>query len=286
MILSVLFSSITSRLSDKFSERESHILAYLLIKFLYGKEKYMVIAYPDEEIAVDEEELSCVIGRLLADEPVEYIVGEVEFYGCPFCVNRHTLIPRPETEELVDWVIREYRQGIWPGKCKILDIGTGSGAIALSLARNIRFSEVIAYDVSEEALKVAQKNAVRQGVNNISFEWKDILAMDILPETFDIIVSNPPYVLENEKQAMQANVLEYEPPVALFVKDAVPLLFYEKIAALALSGLTDGGRLYFEINERFGMEMIRMLEKKGFSEVVLQKDLFGKDRMIRAIKNG
>jgi release factor glutamine methyltransferase len=193
-------------------------------------------------------------------------------------VNESTLIPRPETEELVEWIINENknRQGI-----KILDIGTGSGCIAISLAKNLPDTTVYAIDVSEEALAVAKENAITNGVA-VNFIKTDILGADNLPETFDIIVSNPPYVRNLEKAEIKPNVLDFEPHLALFVDDNDPLIFYRKIAQLAKNSLKTDGKLYYEINQYLGPETIALLEQTGFINIILRKDFVGNDRMTSA----
>lgn len=220
-----------------------------------------------------------VVKRLKEFEPVQYILGETEFYGLDFKVNNHVLIPRPETEELVDWIIKDKR--INP-PISILDIGTGSGCIAISLAKKLRGSIVTAIDISKEALTVASENA---GLNkaNITFGHKDIFNQQDVNDLgeFDIIVSNPPYVLGSEKKEMRPNVLDYEPEIALFVKDDNPLLFYKQILDIAKRHLKPLGNVYFEINESKVQEMLKLCEEKGFGNCELRHDLRGKFRMLK-----
>jgi release factor glutamine methyltransferase len=229
-----------------------------------------------------------VLHRLKACEPLQYITGETEFLGYKFKVNKNVLVPRPETEELVEWVMEENRNESKRNKCglKIFDIGTGSGCIAVSLKKKLPASEVTAIDISKDALQVAKKNAVMNNAK-INFMHMDILA-NHFPETqhpFDVIVSNPPYITNHEKSLMHRNVTDYEPHVALFVEGKNPLLFYEYISSLAAGKiLNPGGRLYFEMNENTGREIFEMLEGKGFTGIVIKQDLSGKDRMIRAVK--
>ncbi len=218
--------------------------------------------------------------RLKNQDPIQYIVEETEFYGLPFKVNQHVLIPRPETEELVDWVIKDFNSNTSGRKPKILDIGTGSGCIAISLAKNIPEADVYAIDISEEALKIAKANAARNNID-ISLIQADILHTDTLGN-FDVIVSNPPYVRELEKVEIKPNVLENEPHLALFVSDTDPLIFYKKITALSKKSLNEGGLLYFEINQYLGNETKKMIEEQRFEPVTLRKDLYTNDRMIRA----
>ena len=219
------------------------------------------------------------IRELQTAKPIQYILGETEFFSNRFFVNENVLIPRPETEELVDWVLQEYPDK--SEKIKILDVGTGSGCIAISLAKALPNAVVTAIDVSEGALKVAKRNAELNSVVTY-FLQQDILRIETLPDKYDIIISNPPYVRELEKKEIRHNVLEYEPHLALFVPDNNPLLFYDKIATLAQQTLNPNGSLFFEINQYLGQEMQTLLEQKLFTEITLRQDLFGNDRMIKA----
>jgi release factor glutamine methyltransferase len=226
------------------------------------------------------------ISKLYKEIPIQYIIGNTEFYGLPFKVTPDTLIPRPETEELVQWILNytSFDATQHPKKNKqinILDIGTGSGCIAISLAKNLPNSNVTAYDVSEEALKVAKQNAILNEVT-VTFDKIDILKTDFLKNKFDIIVSNPPYVRNLEKKEINKNVLGNEPHLALFVKNNNPLLFYDKIADLAKNNLKPGGQLFFEINQYLGIETVELLNKKGYSKIELRKDIFRNDRVIMA----
>jgi release factor glutamine methyltransferase len=250
------------------------------------------------------------INRLRQEEPIQYILGATEFFGMPFKVNPHTLIPRPETEELVQWIIEEYpklnpdshRDGtkfqIPTTSSKhltILDIGTGSGCIAVSLAKHLPNTKVYALDISPEALDVARENAELNGVEVECIE-ADILTSchaELPPDVragvsashkFDIIVSNPPYVRELEKSTIKNNVLKHEPHLALFVEDDDPLLFYKAICEFAVHNLKPKGRLFFEINQYLGAEMKQLLNTYNFKSVELQKDIFGNDRMLKSIK--
>ncbi len=219
--------------------------------------------------------------QLLEEKPIQYIVGNTTFYGLDFDVNSSVLIPRQETEELVDWIVKDIRLKANP-KVKILDIGTGSGCIAISLAKELPMAEVFAIDVSEEALIVARKNAVKNEAS-VTFISQNILESNKLDD-YDIIVSNPPYVRNQEKEEMKPNVLENEPHLALFVANDDALVFYEKITNLAAKSLTKDGALYFEINQYLGNETKSMIEKDGFDVVELRKDLQDNDRMIKAYK--
>ena len=221
--------------------------------------------------------------RLQTQEPIQYIIGETEFYGLRFKVNEHTLIPRPETEQLVDWIFTESKTQR-PAPMTILDIGTGSGCIAISLSKNILGSRVSGIDFSEDVLDVAEHNASLNNVD-IDFVRMDILKAMELPAQYDVIVSNPPYVRNLEKEKMQSNVLNFEPASALFVSDENPLVFYKKIASLANKHLTTNGLLYLEINEYFPEDMVTMLDKFNFKDITVKKDFFGKERMIKCTKN-
>jgi release factor glutamine methyltransferase len=234
------------------------------------------LTFSDEVIQI----WNSILEQLKQEIPVQYLLGKTSFYGLDFEVNENVLIPRPETEELVDWIIQGQKLEVRGEKLKILDIGTGSGCISISLAKNFPNAEVFAIDVSEEALATAQKNAEINEVNVI-FILKNILETDDLEQKFDIIVSNPPYVRELEKLEIKKNVLDNEPHLALFVDDNDALIFYRKIAELAQKCLSPSGQLFFEINQYLGSEMIDLLEKMRFKNVELRKDIYGNDRMIR-----
>jgi release factor glutamine methyltransferase len=216
---------------------------------------------------------------LKQQQPIQYLLGKAHFYGLEFIVSNDVLIPRPETEELVAWVIQDSHA---IENLKIVDIGTGSGCIAIALAKNLRQAQVSAIDVSFAALDIASKNAARNDAS-VNFIPQDILKCEKLTN-FDVIVSNPPYVRKLEKAEIRQNVLDHEPHLALFVEDDDALLFYRKIAQLALQSLPDNGKLYFEINQYLGAETVSLLEQIGYREVLLKKDIYGNDRMIRAIK--
>lgn len=223
------------------------------------------------------------IDRLKKYEPIQYILGDTEFYGLKFKVNPSVLIPRPETEELVNWIVNCHSEQSKASEFKILDIGTGSGCIAISLAKNLPNAKVFALDISEKALKIASQNAENNDVS-IEFIQADILDWDFGDLQFDVIVSNPPYVRELEKEAMSANVLNHEPHLALFVEDDDALLFYRKITEVASNILRPKGQLYFEINENLGDTTKELLLDSSYNSIELKKDIFEKDRMIKAIK--
>ena len=256
-------------------EREIISLAYISIDFLLGYNRSDCIIHSDKDITSEvSDKIKQIIADLKTNKPIQHIIGETEFYELKFKVNEHTLIPRPETEELVKWILQhEFTSA--------LDIGTGSGCIAIALRKN-KSAEISAIDVSESALLVAKENAKINGVE-INFLLQDILKTTALPKV-DVIVSNPPYVLDMEKEIMQDNVLNNEPHLALFVPDNNPLLFYKKIAELAFTSLSKNGLLFFEINERFGKQTVAMLNAIGFVDIELKKDINDKDRMVKATK--
>jgi len=221
-----------------------------------------------------------LVRQLKKEVPIQYLLGKTNFYGLDFEVNENVLIPRPETEELVEWIINENSNPDKSKKTKILDIGTGSGCIAISLAKNLPNAEVFGIDVSKKAIETAKRNAVKNNVD-VTFVLLDILETEELRCNFDIIVSNPPYVRNLEKEEIKKNVLDYEPHLALFVEDNDALIFYKKIASLAQKRLFEKGKLYFEINQYLGKEMIELLENMDFKNVELRKDIYDNDRMIK-----
>lgn len=306
-------------LSSLYDEKEMESFFYLILENFHQIKRIDLALNPEMEMNSSQLlRWERVLSDLKKQKPIQYILGETEFYGLRFLVNSAVLIPRPETEELVALIINQNSKFQIPpepkvnraklkSKLKILDIGTGSGCIAISLAKNISNAEVYAIDISEKALAVAQKNAEINKVK-VNFIQADILKINNLeqlppsnfhlpssnshlpssnfqlPTTFDIIVSNPPYVRNLEKAEINPNVLEYEPHLALFVEDEDALLFYRKIAQLALNNLTPNGKLYFEINQYLGKETVALVESFGFRNVVLHKDIYGNDRMIEGTR--
>ncbi|WP_428229798.1 peptide chain release factor N(5)-glutamine methyltransferase [Flavobacterium sp.] len=220
-----------------------------------------------------------LLNELKKEVPIQYLLGKSHFYGLDFEVNENVLIPRPETEELVEWIIGENSKIDKSKTIKILDIGTGSGCIAISLAKNIPNAQVYAIDVSKKAIETAKRNAVHNKVD-VTFMLQNILETEMLKCNFDIIVSNPPYVRNLEKEEIKKNVLDYEPHLALFVEDNDALVFYRKIAELAQKNLLENGQLYFEINQYLGDEMRNLLEKMNFRNIELRRDIYDNDRMI------
>ncbi|HMI07468.1 MAG TPA: peptide chain release factor N(5)-glutamine methyltransferase [Flavobacterium sp.] len=235
----------------------------------------------DPEAVFSEMEIETwneILEKLKRFIPIQYILGKTHFFGLEFEVNENVLIPRPETEELVQWIVSNSQLHNLTAP-RILDIGTGSGCIAISLAKNLPNAEVFAIDVSESALATARRNAEINSVK-VDFIQKDILQTENLDRQFDIIVSNPPYVRNLEKAKIKQNVLDHEPHLALFVDDHDALVFYRKITDLAFENLNEGGQLYFEINQYLGKEMMDLLEEKGFQQLELKSDIYGNERMV------
>lgn len=269
---------IKQTLHGYYPDSEIVSMAKLLLTQVFGMSVVELYAGKDNCFSSNEQkQLEDILLRLQKYEPIQYIIGEEEFLGLPFEVNRHVLIPRPETGELVNWIIQENKDR----QTRILDIGTGSGCIAISLAKHMEKAQVTAWDVSEDALQVAARNCLRNGVG-VKLEQKDVLRFEPSGEQFDVIVSNPPYITEKEKAEMEANVLEWEPDVALFVPDDSPLLFYRKIAELGMEMLAPNGKLYFEINRAYGKQTVDMLAKQGYRKIELRKDISQNDRMVKA----
>ena len=282
MKLSQLKINFTTVLQGVYDKEEVHCFFYILCDFFLQYSRFEVSMALDTIVsAKNTTAFEKALLRLKKQEPIQYILGCTAFYGLTFKVNEHTLIPRPETEELVDWVLSNLHDQ--DSMLDILDIGTGSGCIAISLAKNIPTARVSGLDISEKTLEVAQENAVKNQVL-VSFCKKDILETTALKNKYDVMVSNPPYVRQLEKKAMNANVLDYEPGVALFVPNEDPLLFYRKIAQLAMVSLQTRGWLYFEINEYLSKEMDVLLKDIGFANIEIKKDFREVPRMIKCQK--
>ena len=271
-------------LSPLYDSREMKAIIALLFEEVCGLSRLDMLMNPNIVLSEEKSEiLSCYAEMLAEGVPVQQVLGYEYFLGRRFEVNPDVLIPRPETAELVDWIVSEAPIGV-----NVLDVGTGSGCIAISLAALINNSRVFAYDLSTKALKTAILNAERLNISNVTFVHKDILESQNERfehpnvDNFDIIVSNPPYIMHKEKSEMSANVLDYEPHLALFVPDSDPLLFYRTIGNYGLKNLRHGGRLYFEINAALGRETCQLLESLGYRDIILRKDLNGLDRMISA----
>jgi release factor glutamine methyltransferase len=276
---------IHNELSALYPKREIQSFIYLIFEHLLNLSKTDVHIKQDEKLSDSLiTQINSIVGKLEEFTPIQYIFGKTEFYDLKINVTPEVLIPRPETEELVDWIIAEniYRNN--GNTINIIDIGTGSGCIAISLAKHFPNSGVDALDISEKALHIAKQNAIENNVN-INFLEIDILnwqsCKEIFKTDYDIIVSNPPYVRELEKQFMQSNVLDYEPKQALFVTDSNPFIFYEAISCFAREFLNQCGGLYFEINEYLANDTFNLLKSKKF-DAILKKDINGKDRMIKA----
>ena len=268
-------------ISERYDDGEASAIALMLLEDIAGIDR--VGALTGSCVSEDiEERLLSAARRVAQGEPVQYVTGKVVFCGLTLDVMEGVLIPRPETEELVDWILCDVK--CCPNICEVcvLDIGTGSGCIAVSLSKALGNAVVEAWDISDRALEIAKHNSDRHEAG-VVFRKKDILKV-VADEVgkYDVIVSNPPYICNRESADMSDNVLSYEPHLALFVPDDEPLLFYEKIADYASQSLKDGGQLYFEINRLFGDSVVAMLEQKGYVDVELRKDQFGNDRMVKA----
>ncbi len=282
-------------LSSLYDKAEAESFFYIILENKHNLKRIDLALDIDLEFSDAEIEVwNSIFEKLKLEIPIQYILGTTSFCGLEFEVNDNVLIPRPETEELVEWIIQNSNFKFQNSNFKILDIGSGSGCIAISLAKSLENARVFAIDISEKALQIAQKNAKINGVN-VSFIKTDILQIEDLkniealnlttnnqqPTTqFDIIVSNPPYVRNLEKHEIKKNVLDNEPHLALFVDDNDALIFYKKIAELAHKNLSKNGQLYFEINQYLGKETFDLLQKMSFKNIQLKKDIYGNDRMI------
>lgn len=288
MILKNIQYKFHQELDAIYNKEEVDQFFFMLITSYYKVSRLDLAMEPSLEVE-NHDVILKALEALKKEQPIQYVLGETEFYGLPFKINKNTLIPRPETEELVDWIINSEQHKNDGKQLKILDIGTGSGCIAISLAKSLTKAKVYAVDVCKEALKVVKDNEALNTVDILCLE------VDILkPETwhsdfkdlkFDIVVSNPPYVRQQEKQLMKPNVLNNEPHLALFVENDNPLRFYKAITTYANTALNKNGSLFFEINEYLGNDMIRLLSMNGFKDIELKQDIFKKDRMIKGIKN-
>lgn len=267
-------------LEPLYGNGEARAITDYVLDVCFGLSKADIMCGAVEEMTAEKAaELNKIFGRLMEGEPVQYVLGRAEFSGRWFNVRPGVLIPRPETEELCAWITADSKASASP---KVLDIGTGSGCIAITLQLDMPESKVTAWDISADALDVARENAQQLGAN-VSFVKQD--ALNAKPEgEWDVIVSNPPYICEKEKKDMAVNVLEHEPHTALFVPDADPLLFYRAITRLAVQTLNKGGRLYFEINPIYADDTCRMMQAEGMTAVELRSDMYGKQRMAKGIK--
>ena len=272
------------QLTGKYPDTEIESFACILFGHYLGITPVQAHLSHDSELPAEtEKQILDAIDEIKKYRPIQYILGETEFYGLQLELTSDVLIPRPETEELVDWVAHEYdRNAEW----NMMDIGTGSGCIAVALAANFPKANVWAVDVSEAALSVARKNALKNRVK-VNLLLQDVLKdglMGFEPDSLDAIVSNPPYITPSEKEQMMPNVLEYEPHIALFTPENHPLVFYEQIATFGLKCLKNGGKLFFEINEAFSVETVDILTQCGYTDIIPRKDINGKWRMVSATR--
>ena len=273
---------IKDSLSGIYLADELEVITYQLMSEVTGLTRTAILINKNTKISETHAQLiKRFVNELKNFKPLQYVVGKTEFFGLPFKVNEYTLIPRPETEELVEWIIDDYNAKVFP--VTILDIGTGSGCIPVSLRKHLALARVDGCDISPDALKVAAENAQINQLN-VNFFEIDILSSPVMEQKWDVIVSNPPYIPMSDMSEMYANVLQYEPHVALFVADENPLIFYRAIALFALKHLQHEGSLYFEIHYKYGAEVLEMLRNSGFVNVQLRKDLSGNDRMVKAQK--
>ena len=280
------FKYILDRLSPYFSEREAHAIARYVLEIRFNITQLDICMERERTLSSKErQDLKNIVERLLQKEPVQYILEQADFFGRTFFVNPDVLIPRPETEELVEWILQEENKPPH-SPLQILDIGTGSGCIAVTLAKEIPSAHVSAIDISVGALKPARKNADTLHAD-IDFRAEDILKIsseETKEPQWDIIVSNPPYICKREQQDMEQNVLDYEPELALFVPDHDPMLFYRAIGLYAVRTLKEGGRLYVEINRAYGRETAELFREMGLKDIVPRKDLSNNERMIQCRK--
>ncbi len=268
-------------LENDYPAEEVHSFFYLLTEAFFEIKRIDLALNPELEIDEDQVgKLDSALVRLKKHEPIQHIIGEAEFFDLAFKVDKNVLVPRPETEELVQWILDDFSSK--NNILKILDIGTGSGCIAISLAKNLPQARISALDISAAALEIAAQNSQNNEVN-LDCIQQNILKLEKLSESYDIIVSNPPYVRELEKKEMHRNVLAYDPPTALYVKDENPLIFYDKITTLAKNALIPDGKLYFEINQYLAKETEQMMQEHGF-KTELRKDIFGNFRMLKGEK--
>ena len=282
------YNELWRQLTQVYDDYEAKAIARMVYEVRFGLMPSDLFIGKDTQLSTDDQKLLAEITqRLLTGEPIQYVLGEAEFGGRTFHVEPGVLIPRPETYELCQWIMEERRGKKEEGRnTSILDIGTGSGCIACTLAAELADAEVTAWDISDDALRIATENAKRTDVH-VSFEKVDVLNTSLLnrerPATgLDIIVSNPPYICNKERATMERNVLEHEPELALFVPDDDPLLFYRTIARFAAKTLNPGGALYFEINPLYVSEMQQMLSEEGFSHTEIRNDQFGKQRFTKS----
>lgn len=280
MTLKEKIKQIKSTLAVAIGEREAYWSVRDIIEDVLGYGEVDILLKGDDDLSdFCVAKIDKIVSRRLNGEPLQHILGWARFAGNRFMVTPHTLIPRPETQELVDMIIARNRD---EKDLRVIDVGTGSGCIAITLARGLKFANVSAIDISEEALSVAKVNAGKLNVK-VDFKCRDALAMHVQDdEQYDIIVSNPPYIIDSERSAMERMVLDYEPSTALFVPDDDALRFYQAIAEWGREVLVPGGSMYFEFNPLFASEMVALMQKEGYEDVEVVKDMQGRDRMLCA----
>ncbi|WP_282180064.1 peptide chain release factor N(5)-glutamine methyltransferase [Maribacter stanieri] len=288
MLLREIKNIYHSELDAIYGKEEVNSFFYLLIEHYFDLERFILAIQPELVIDIEQETIIFqALSELKLEKPIQHIIGTAYFMDLDFKVNEHVLIPRPETEELVRWILKDAENLKRP--LTILDMGTGSGCIPISLDKNLTDAKVFGLDISKDALKVAEENNALLN-SDVKFYEADILSLDMetsakeLDEKFDIIISNPPYVRELEKAEMQNNVIDHEPSLALFVPDEDPLKFYSAVVNFAANHLNENGCLYLEINQYLGEETKQLLEKSNFKTIELRKDMFGNDRMIKGIR--
>jgi len=283
------YQYLKNNLTDIYDERESANIAELIIEKISGLKRTERILNKQQPLKIEQiNTIENYLQELINHKPVQYVLNEAWFAGMKFFVDENVLIPRPETEELVEWIVQDAGLSLtaYHSPLTILDIGTGSGCIAIALKNKIKNADVFAIDISEPALKIAASNA-QESNTDINFAKANILQNQIkinMP-LFDVIVSNPPYITKKESAEMHTNVIAYEPYVALFVPDENPLLFYNAISDFALSHLKEKGNLYFEIHENFANDIVNLMQQKGFQSIEIKKDLQQKNRMVKAVLN-
>ena len=283
--ISKISKTFKTELINIYPEREIQAFIEILLEYYVGFSKTDIVLKSENELDTSVvSNIKKALARLKNNEPIQYIIGETEFYGINIKVNPSVLIPRPETEELVDWIIEKHKKN---EQINILDIGTGSGCIPIALKNNLTKANVFAIDISENALETAKINAEFNKLD-ISFTNLDILKNESNKDLtqFDVIVSNPPYVRQKEKEQMQENVLANEPHLALFVENNDALVFYKAIISFAKNHLKKNGSLYFEINEAYGKELVALFKENNYTEIELKQDINGRDRMIKGKKQG
>jgi release factor glutamine methyltransferase len=276
------FNTFKQTLAPLYDVQEANAITTLVLSELTGYSKAKLKAFPETKLTDEQsKKLSGILNQLQTGQPLQYILGHTEFYGLTFEVSPNVLIPRPETEELVSWIIESAGTS---SAISLLDIGTGSGCIAITLKHELQQATVSAIDISTGALETAKRNAANNKVD-VDFIHADILAHEQIKfdEKLDIIVSNPPYVTETDKRQMHTNVTDFEPHSALFVPEEDPLLFYNAIADFAVKKLKSNGLLFFEINESYGEATVDILKYKSFINIELRKDMGGRDRMIKCV---